>query len=661
MMIRDQLESRRRFLSITAGILLCLAMFSTVQAKDNWISVRSRNFLLIGNAGEKDVRKVATRLEQFRDVFTRLFSTAKFTSPVPTTVIVFKSMSSYKPFNLGNNAGYFQKGEDVNYITLTTELSAQNPYSVIYHEYVHLLVDNTSGNVPAWFNEGLAEYYSSFDIEEDRKAHLGELIPYHLEALRQEKLLPLRTLFTVDHDSPYYNESGKRGVFYAESWALVHYLILGNNGQRVPQLGKFLQLIKADVAIDEAFKQAFQMEVETLEKELKKYIEGHTFKMQVATFEHKLEFDSELKTAPLTEAEAEAYLGDLLLHTNRLQDAEVRLRQALTLDPKMTKARASLGILRARQGDFGEAKKNLQEAVADDSNNYLAHYYYAYALSREGMDTNSFVRSYPPETMATMRAELKRAIELSPTFPGSYSLLAFVNMISGEQLDDSINLLKHALALAPGRQDFDLMLAQIYLRQEKFDLARQALEPLTGGKNRQIQSQAKTLLESIKRYEEQVARYKSDATNTGAEIAREGPPVLGRRGETATVTEPKEDSPRPEMTESDYLQQALRPVEAGEERIQGLFLRLECDSKGIAYFIVQAGDRTYKIRATSLGRVQLTAYTPVRGELTCGPRKTQENVVLTFRPAKDPKDLKARIEGDAIAVEMVPKDFQLKK
>ena len=661
-MIHDGINPRSRLFAITAGILLGLATLSTVQAKDNWTIVRSKNFTLIGNASEKDIRQVATRLEQFRDVFTRLLSAAKFNSPVPTTVIVFKNMSSYKPFNLGNNAGYFQKGEDVNYITLTTELSAQNPYSVIYHEYVHLLVDNTSGNVPAWFNEGLAEYYSSFDIEEDRKAHLGELIPYHLETLRQEKLLPLRTLFAVDHDSPYYNESGKRGVFYAESWALVHYLILGNNGQRVPQLGKFLQLIKADLAIDEAFKQAFQMEVETLEKELKKYIEGHTFKMQIATFEHKLEFESELKTAPLTEAEAEGYLGDLLLHTNRLQDAEARLQKALTLDPKLTRAQASLGILRARQGDFAEAKKDLQEAVKGDSNNYLVHYYYAYALSREGMDTNSFVRSYPPDVTATMRAELKRAIELSPTFPGSYSLLAFVNLISGEQLDDSINLLKHALALAPGRQDLDLMLAQIYLRQEKFDLARQALEPLTGGKNRQIQSQAKTLLESIKRYEEQVARYKSGATNTGAEIGREGPPVPGRRGETSTATDPKEDSPRPEMSESDYLQQALRPVEAGEERIQGLFLRLECDnSKGIGYFIVQAGDRTYKIRATSLGRVQLTAYTPVRGEMTCGPRKTQENVVLTFRPTKDPKDLKAKIEGDAVAVELVPKDFQLKK
>ncbi len=442
-------------------------------------------------------------------------------------------------------------------------------------------------------------------------------------------------------------------MFYAESWALVHYLILGNNGQRLPQLGKFLQLISNNVGLEDAFKQAFQMDVESLEKELRKYIEGHTFRMQIATFEHKLEFDSEMKVAPVTEAEAQAFLGDLLLHINKLSEAEVRLQQALTLDPKVAMAQASLGILRARQGQFAEARKNLQEAVKEDSNNYLAHYYYAYALSREGMDTNNFVRSYSPETISIMRAELKKAIGQSPAFPESYSLLAFVNMISGDQLDESINLLKRALSLSPGRQDLDFMLAQIYMRQEKFDLARQALGPLATAKDRQLQSQARTLLDSIKRYEEQLARYKSDA---GSAV---GEPRLQTR-EATSPAEAREDSQRTEMSPSDYLQEALRPLTAGEERIQGLFIKLECNSKGTAYFIVQAVDRLYKIRATALGQVEMKAYTPAPAEVSCGPRKNAENVVFTYRPAKDPKDIRAKIDGDAIAVELVPKDFQLK-
>ena len=651
-MILDLLLRRRLAVIMLSVGLLYLTAPAASQAKDNWTKVRSRNFTLVGNASEKEIRQVATRLEQFRDVFTRLFRGAQFDTPVPATVIVFKSMDSYKPFNLGNNAGYFQKGEDVNYITLTTDAS-QNPFSVIYHEFVHLLVDNTSGNVPVWFNEGLAEYYSTFDIEEDRKVHLGDLIPYHLATLREGRLFPLRSLFAVDHYSPEYNEGSKRGMFYAESWALVHYLILGNNGQRLPQLGKFVELVGRNVAIEDAFKQAFQTDVEVLQNELKRYIEGHTFRMQVATFERKLEFDNEMIATPLAEAEAQAYLGDLLLHTNRLDDAEARLQRALALDSKLTMAQASLGIVRTRQGRFDEARKALQEAVAGNSSNYLAHYYYAFAVSREGMDSMNFVRSYSPDAAATMRGELRKAIELNPGFPESYSLLAFVNVVTGEQLEESIALLKRALALSPGRQDLSLELAQIYFRQQKFDLARQTLEPLRLSRDRQLHRQAEMVLDSIKRYEDQLSQFNAANAVNGTET-----PSMRRREETATADK-GENEPR-SMSQSDYLQEALRPVEAGEQRIQGLFMKLECDNKGVAYFNVQTTNRVYKLRATSLGRVQFTAYVSAPAEVSCGSRKNPENVVLTYRPANDPKDARAKIDGDVIAVELVPKDFQLK-
>ena len=99
-----------RTLAILLAFLFAAALSQTADAADTWTKVTSKNFTLVGNASEKDIRQVATRLEQFRDVFTKLLSAAKFDAPVPTTVIVFKSMSAYKPFNPRNYAGYFQKG-----------------------------------------------------------------------------------------------------------------------------------------------------------------------------------------------------------------------------------------------------------------------------------------------------------------------------------------------------------------------------------------------------------------------------------------------------------------------------------------------------------------------------------------------------------------------
>src|SRR6185369_15078545 len=113
-------------------------------------------------------------------------------------------------------------------------------------------------------------------------------------------------------------------------------------------------------------------------------------------------------------------------------------------------------------------------------------------------------------------------------------------------------------------------------------------------------------------------------------------------GSGSTTVVNSDEQPRQNMSPSDYLQEVLRPLEEGEQRIQGLFVKLDCDNKGTAYFIIQAADRAYKFRASALGRVQLTAYTREAGsEISCGPRKAQNSVVLTFRPAKDPKDQKA--------------------
>src|SRR5258705_4677885 len=173
------------FLAVTIVFLTILPQQQLAIAKDTWTSIQSKNFFLVGNASEKEIRQVAVRLEQFREVFTHLFPRVKFTTPVPITVVVFKSDSSFKPFKpIPNVAGYFQPGQDVNYISLTTELQGQDPFTVIFHEYVHLLVDITVGNVPLWFNEGLAENYSTFSINNDQKIVLGGPIANHVFLLR---------------------------------------------------------------------------------------------------------------------------------------------------------------------------------------------------------------------------------------------------------------------------------------------------------------------------------------------------------------------------------------------------------------------------------------------------------------------------------------------
>ena len=655
--------------AVTLCLIAVVSQHNLVAAKDNWISVRTKNFFLVGNANEKEIRQVGARLEQFRFVFTRLFPNMRFNTPVPTTVVVFKSQSSYAPFKPGPNIlGYFQAGPDVNYIALSTDVGndpyavkstgGQDPFTVIFHEYTHLLVKNTFENAPLWFNEGLAEYYSTFKMTDDQKIELGTPIANHVFLLRDSTMLPFKTLFTVDHKSPHYNERKKQGIFYAQSWALMHMLLIGKTG-RVEQLTKFLQLMSANADMDQAFPQAFGMPFEQMEKELREYVKQSRYNVINGHFDRKIELDTTAEATPLTEAEAQAYLGDLLLHSNR-QDSMTYLQKALQLDPNLPMAHASLGMAYFRQGKVDEARASLARAVAGNSQNYLAHYYYAYTLSRQAPEDGQPVSGYPPEVAAKIREHLQKAIALRPDYPEPYNLLAFVSMVTGENLTETIAAMKQVLSASPGRQDFALTLAQLYARTGDYKQARQMLEQLTKPEaDDNIRKPAQMMLEQMKRIEETAVSTSDQLRPAGV---RDTAPNLVKTGTDATSPQPSgtdvNPSPAAANDPSSYLREVLRPPAAGETQLQATLLRLECDTKGTIVFVLQTGAGLLRLRSAGFDDVEITTYdTSVKGEITCGERKPANSVVIDYVPNTD-KRLKT--DGSLKSIEFVPSDFKLK-
>jgi tetratricopeptide (TPR) repeat protein len=632
-------------LAVSFCLLLAVSQYATVAAKDTWISVRTKNFLLVGNAGEKDIRKVGLKLEQFREVFTRLFPKMRFNTPVPTTVIVFKSDSSYGPFKPGPNiAGYFQPGPDVNYITLTTEVRGeQDPFSVIFHEYTHLLVENTFKDVPLWFNEGLAEYYSTFKITDDQQIALGTAIGNHVFMLRESKMLPLRTLFEVDHKSPHYNEKNKQGIFYAESWALMHYLIIGKEG-KIEQLGKFMELLGAHVPVDQAFQQAFGTPFEVMEKELREYVKKDRYNVLNGHFQRKLELETNAEATPLTEAEAQAYLGDLLLHSYR-KDAYTYLEKALKLDPNLAMAHASLGMAYFREGKINEAHASLERAVAGNSQNYLAHYYYAFVLT--GVETGN-ITSYTPEVVAKIQEHLQKAITLRPDYPESYKLLAFVSLVTGEGIEDAMASIKGVLNVSPGRHDFTNMLAQLYMRKNDFKTARALFEQVAkSNADNEDRKVAEQMLKTISTFEESVASIEEARTSAAAGGSQ---PVIVSTGI-------ENISPQQPADPSSYLREVLRKPEAGETQLQAKLVKIECEAKGIV-FVVQTATELLRLKTATFDDIQITTFDPkVNGEITCGPWKVAAPVIVCYVPGVDKR---AKVNGVLKSVEFVPPEFKLK-
>ncbi len=633
-------------------------------AKDDWINVRSKNFFLIGNAGEKEMRQVATKLEQFRETFRLIFGRAKFNTSVQTNVVVFKNDSSYNPFRpkLANGkpdegiAGYFQPGDDLNYITITLDSRYEDPYSTIFHEYVHFMVDTNFGrsDVPPWFNEGLAEYYQTFKIEKDQKVMLGDIQSGHLAILQQNQLIPLKTFFEIDNYSLHQNGNHSRSIFYAQAWALIHYLIQGKSSTaNTDAMNKFLGLVTNGIDAEKAFQQAFQMDYAAMETVLRKYVEQRKFQVSMLTFKNKLVFDTEMTVLTLSEAESNAYLGDLLYHSHEYDNAEPYLQKALELDPNSTLANTSLGLVKMRDRKFDEAKKYLEKAMLGSQKNHFVYYNYAYILSRENMDEFGYVGKFPAESAKKMREALQKSIELKPDFTASYSMLAFINLINNENLDESVAFLKKGLELQPGKQEYALTLAQIYMRQEKIAEAKQIAEKiLKTASEAGMRTIAQNLLNNIGQIEE----FKTSNENRLKEMESRGykQPILKKK---STLTE-AEIAKIKEENETNSLNRMLEKPNAGEQRVLGFIEKVAC-VKGEVNYTIKTDTETFILASKDFTNVNMTSFTEEAAnvEVGCDAKIAEILTVVTYLPNTNAK---IKSKGSMLSMVFVPKFFKLK-
>ena len=127
--------------------------------------------------------------------------------------------------------------------------------------WLHYVLLNThlqlgTDGMPLWLNEGLAEFFQNTDIR-DKDVLVGQPSPDNIIYLRQHRLIPLPMLFQVDATSPYYHEEEKGSVFYAESWALTHYLEVTNYNNHTDQIGAYTRLAKLQIDPVTAAEQAF--------------------------------------------------------------------------------------------------------------------------------------------------------------------------------------------------------------------------------------------------------------------------------------------------------------------------------------------------------------------------------------------------------------------
>jgi hypothetical protein len=313
--------SRAVSLVLLTSALLLLSAAAPPQAQ--WRRLDSPNFIVIGEIGAGELRDIAVKFEGFRETLGRVLNERVTSTAVPTVVIVFRgdaTFNPYKPKYQGKRmdvAGLFVPRRDLNYIAMVADNNDQR-LRVVFHEYAHLLISNTGQRVPVWLNEGLAEYYSTFELQRGgREAVIGRIIEGHLQDLNQTTLLKLPELLNITHDSPLYNEGSRRSVFYAQAWALTHF-IFRNQPSLAPQLAEYLGHLSKGLTPTDAWQKAFGSQ--DVARGLENYIRRRAYTATLYKFTDKLAtFEAQSVSVP--PAEVHAYLASFLAETGRPDDA----------------------------------------------------------------------------------------------------------------------------------------------------------------------------------------------------------------------------------------------------------------------------------------------------------------------------------------------------
>lgn len=480
---------------IVGLIIFCFA--STALAKDKWINLQSKNFNVVSNADEKKTKEITQKLEQFRYTLVQLYPNVPESEPVPVTVVIFRDDRSFNPFKpiykgkvRKDISGYFQSGEDGNIIAIDSTVETLR---VIFHEYVHLLLNFSTVELPPWINEGLAELYSTFEIDKNEVV-LGTPLPFHVEYLQNNglKLIPLKELIQVDFNSPAYNESDKSSFFYTQSWLFVHYLMISERGVRKPQLFKFIKLIRIGKTPEQAFTEAFGVGFEEMQDTLRGYVNNKYY--PVVKYQLKAPaLDKNLPIQTLSEAQTQVYLGNLLLQIGRLEDAEKSLQQAKALDTNLVETLENLGFIAMKQEKYTQAKEYFQQAIARSSKNYQIYYQYANALYLMGKIDNKL----SGEVLKEIKNNAQSAIKLRPEFAQAYNLAALSELGLGEDYKTGLEQAKMAVLLAPRKKQFLLTQAQLQIATTDYQGAKKILQLLLKEEDIELKTKAELLLREI--------------------------------------------------------------------------------------------------------------------------------------------------------------------
>jgi tetratricopeptide (TPR) repeat protein len=611
MILRDFIFLRRPLLSLLL-FLACANLSAASKHPDEkgprWIRVSSDHFSVLTDAGEKQGRDIAVRMEQMRAVFGQLLLKSKLKMPQPLEIIALRSDKEYvqiAPIRDGQpitEPGFFLPGEDRNYIILN--LFEEDSWRAVVHPYAHLLLNYNYPPTQPWFDEGFAEYFSSIrvnntQVEIGSDPELGsawhsDLVGNQTRVLDPPKSLTeildtpvwlaVPDLFTMKHSMADFREGSHRSLFYAQSWITVHYLL---NKNKLPETGTYFDLVQNQkVPVAQAMQQAFGMTPAQFDQAVRDYF--HTLEPLFLALDaskqssttpagQTFHFPSPIPAEDIGTSsrdiplpEAQALVLEAAVRVPEHRDDAVRQLNALTSDLKLETlvAHRALAWDHIERKEFAPATEELNLALQLDPKDPWVRYEWGLLIYHAAQPSGQL------KDLPNLMQDMQIVLDWDPDFAEAYNMLAMARL-EGGGTHSATSAIQEAIQLNPRSQIYLLNLATIDMAGKKWDEATALLERLKNSENPQIAHTAQKDLNdlpTLKKYgllpQPETAPAKTDSTQEDTEST-------GNSSQPAPESQPDK-----------------RPMQF----LKGKLVSVDCTQSPVAILTVVAGTKTLKLR-----------------------------------------------------------------
>lgn len=447
-------------------------------AHAEWRKATSEHFVIYGDVSESGLRNYAQKVERFDQMLRIWFPPQDSTLITPRLAIYLANgqtdMKKIWPDIPDNVDGFYTPGEE-RIFAVTGGTGAENDQT-LFHEYGHhYMQQNMTGAYPGWFVEGFAEYFSTADLSPGRM-RVGLNNPGRMNSLSMgaNSWMPMEQVLRSRSF-----DTGSRGhLYYAESWALTHYLL--STPERRTKLGLYLAAVMSGRDPVDALTGTIDRTPAQLQDDVRRYLSGPINFLSEA---HQFPL-SEVTVATLSPAEAELVWLDLRLarfvaeelRAGNLAEAQ-RIAARYPGDPMAARVLAQAHLDMKQPEDAVNVMRPIVEAHPDEP---LGLRFFATTLmdagdaARESGDADRRRALYAEARSALGRAYAADSMDYRTYLALSRNRRGASNFPS----DNDLEILRTGVELAPQVSNLRYQAAQAMMSRGQYRQAVVYLMPL---------------------------------------------------------------------------------------------------------------------------------------------------------------------------------------